>query len=88
MSEQKDPEDPDEYGQRSRNNLRAALWWTLQSNSRTAVVITLFVAAGVASILDCLRWHNVIVKVSFSLLCLLIVAIIVIAKFRKNNIVQ
>lgn len=86
MSERKAPQDTDEYWQRNRNNLRAGLWWTLQSNTRTAVVVTLFVSAGIASILDCLRWHHFIVKVSFSLLCLLIVAIIVIAKLRKNKI--
>lgn len=86
LSERKDPQDTDEYWQRNRNNLRAALWWTLQSNTRTAVVVTLFVSAGIASILDCLRWHHFIVKVSFSLLCLLIVVIIVIARFRKNTI--
>ena len=85
LREQQCPEESDEYWQRNRNNLRAALWWIVQSNTRTALVVTLFIVAGMASILDCLRWHNIIVKVSFSLLCMLIVTIIVIARLRKSK---
>ena len=73
-----------DHNKNSRNDLRFALSWTIQSNFRTFLVVVIFLLAGVASIFGFLRLQILLLKISFSVICLAVIIIILIAKFKRN----
>ena len=75
----------DEIPEKEKTDLRHALAWIIESNARTVIVVALFLLAGLASYFGYLRWQGMMMRGSFSLICLAIIAIILVSKFQKRE---
>jgi hypothetical protein len=76
----KNPEGLENLG---RSDLRAALLWITEYNLRTTIVAILFLFAGIASLLGYLRWQHFLLRMSFALLCWVILFLIIFFRQRQ-----